>query len=65
MKLFASIHKYDVFIFTWVFNRRVHSALIEFCRYLSKTGDGFLYVLIAAVLYAYEGPSSGCLQAIL
>jgi undecaprenyl-diphosphatase len=65
MKLFASIHKYDVFIFTWVFNRRVHSALIELCRYLSKTGDGLLYVLIAAVLYAYEGPSSGCLQAIL
>ena len=65
MKLFASIHKYDVFIFTWVFNRRVHSALIEFCRYLSKTGDGLFYILIAAVLYAYEGPSSGCLQAIL
>jgi undecaprenyl-diphosphatase len=65
VKLFASIHKYDVFIFTWVFNRRVHSALIEFCRYLSKTGDGLFYVLIAGILYAYEGAGSGCLRAIL
>ena len=65
MKLFASIHKYDVFIFTWVFNRHVHSALIQFCRSLSKTGDGLFYVLIAAILYGYEGASSGCLRAIL
>ena len=65
MKLFASIHKYDVFIFTWVFNRRVHSALTEFCRYISKTGDGLYYVLIALLLYAYEGAGSPCLRAIL
>ncbi len=65
MKLFASIHKYDVFIFTWVFSRRVHSALIEFCRALSKTGDGLFYVFIAVLLYAYEGASSACLRAIL
>jgi undecaprenyl-diphosphatase len=65
VKLFASIHKYDVFIFTWVFSRRAHSALIEFCRYLSKTGDGLFYVLIAAVLYVYEGTDSSCLRAIL
>jgi len=65
VKLFASIHKYDVFIFTWVFNRRVHSALTEFCRYISKTGDGLYYVLIALLLYAYEGAGSACLRAIL
>ena len=40
MKLLYSIHKYDVFMFTWLINARIHSALTRSGRNLSKTGDG-------------------------
>ncbi len=65
MKLLYSIHKYDVFMFTWLINARIYSALTRASRYLSKTGDGQLYVLIAGYLYWLEGPEGLCLKAIL
>ncbi len=65
MKLLYSIHKYDVFMFTWLINARIYSALTKVSRYLSKTGDGQLYVLIAGYLYWLEGPEGFCLKAIL
>ena len=65
MKLLYSIHKYDVFMFTWLINARIYSALTKVSRYLSKTGDGQLYVLIAGYLYWFEGPEGLCLKAIL
>jgi undecaprenyl-diphosphatase len=55
MKLLYSIHKYDVSLFVWLLNTRIHGALTQFSRHLSKTGDGPLYVLIIAVLYGYMG----------
>jgi undecaprenyl-diphosphatase len=39
--------------------------LTKVSRYLSKTGDGQLYVLIAGYLYWLGGPESLCLKAIL
>ena len=65
MKLLYSIHKYDVFMFTWLINARMYSALAKTSRYLSKTGDGQLYVLITGFLYWHEGIESLCLNAIL
>ena len=65
MKLLYSIHKYDVFMFTWLINTRMHSALTEVSRYLSKTGDGSLYVLVAGALFWHEGIESSRLQAVL
>ncbi|ASF47130.1 phosphatase PAP2 family protein [Methylovulum psychrotolerans] len=65
MKLLLSIHKYDVFMFTWLLNAKIHSTLSNISRYLSKTGDGQLYVLIAAVLYFSEGLESPLLRAML
>lgn len=64
MKLLYSIHKYDVFMFTWLINARMHSSLIKACRYISKTGDGPLYAAIGAQLYWIESLSP-FLQAIL
>ncbi len=58
MKLLYSIHKYDVFMFTWLINARIYSALTKASRYLSKTGDGHLYVLVAGYLYWLEGRRS-------
>jgi undecaprenyl-diphosphatase len=65
MKLLYSIHKYDVFMFIWLINTRMHSDLTKISRYLSKTGDGQLYFLIAAILFWIEGIESLSLQAIL
>lgn len=65
MKLLLSIHKYDVFMFTWLINAKIHGTLSTVCRYLSKTGDGQLYSIIIALLYLSEGFKSPFLQAIL
>ena len=65
MKLLYSIHKYDVFMFTWFINTRIHSNLTRASRYLSKTGDGQLYVLVIGTLFWLEGLESRCLQAVL
>ncbi|MFI3187838.1 MAG: phosphatase PAP2 family protein [Methylococcaceae bacterium] len=64
MKLLYSIHKYDVFMFTWLINARMHGTLTRASRYLSKTGDGQLYLLIAGLIYWHEGLSL-FLQALL
>jgi len=65
MKLLYSIHKYDVFMFTWLINARMYSALAKASRYLSKTGDGQLYLVIIGLLYWRSGIESPCLQAVL
>ena len=65
MKLLYSIHKYDVFMFTWLINTRMHSALTKASRYLSKTGDGQLYLIVAGTLYWLEGVESLSLRAVL
>lgn len=65
MKLLLSIHKYDVFMFTWLINAKIHNTLSSVSKYLSKTGDGQLYTLIAGLLYFSEGIESSLLRAIL
>ena len=65
MKLLYSIHRYDVFMFTWLLNHRGHSSLTKISRYLSKTGDGSLYLLIGALLYWQFGLENTLLQTLL
>jgi undecaprenyl-diphosphatase len=65
MKLLYAIHKYDVFFFTWLLNTRSHATLARLSRYLSKTGDGQLYVLIAILLYWHNQFDNPLLQAML
>jgi len=65
MKLLLSIHKYDVFMFTWLINARIHSTLTKISRYLSKTGDGQLYIIVIGLLFYNEGIASPFLRAIL
>jgi undecaprenyl-diphosphatase len=65
MKLLLSIHKYDVSMFTWLVNAKMHASLAQVCRYLSKTADGPLYVIVFAVLCFSEGLNSPILRAIL
>lgn len=63
MKLLYSIHRYDVFMFTWLLNVRINALLTKIARHLSRTADGPLYVLVAAVVYKYQGIESAFLQA--
>ena len=65
MKLLYSIHKCDVFMFTWLINARMHASLTKASRYISKTGDGQLYLVIIGFLYWSEGFKNPFLQAVL
>lgn len=65
MKLINSLHKYDVFIFTCLMDASFYRYLTLFARYISKTGDGFLYVGLAGWLYFFEGIESQFLQTLL
>jgi undecaprenyl-diphosphatase len=65
MKLLYSIHKYDVFMFTWLINARMYSAFTKASRYLSKTGDGQLYLVTIGLLYWRSGIENYCLKAVL
>lgn len=65
MKLLYSIHKCDVFMFTWLLNVRLHQPLTKAARMVSKTGDGPLYVLIFALLAWRWGFDNAFVQAIM
>jgi undecaprenyl-diphosphatase len=65
MKLLYAIHKYDVFMFSWLINASIHNSLTRISRYVSRTGDGELYVLVMALLYWHEGFQNTPLQATL
>jgi undecaprenyl-diphosphatase len=65
MKLIYSIHKYDVFMFTWLNNVSIHATLVRLCRTLSRTGDGLLYVLLAAWLYWDQGGNDPLLKTMI
>lgn len=64
MKLMHSIHKYDVSLFIWLLNSRMHAVLSLICRYISKTGDGHLYLLLIGLLY-YDSTQNVLLKTIL
>jgi undecaprenyl-diphosphatase len=65
MKLLYSIHKYDVFMFTWLMNARLLTLLTKASRYLSKSADGQLYPLVAAILWVNGGLENQIMQVVL
>lgn len=65
MKLLYSIHKYDVSVFIWLANTKAISVMRKVSRYVSKTGDGQLYLLIIGLLYWMQGFDGPLLQAML
>ena len=64
MKLLNSIHKYDVSLFIWLINTRMHGSLTQLSRIWSKTVEGPLYALIISIVYGSQGYSA-YLQGIL
>ncbi len=65
MKLLYAIHKYDVFMFSWLINASIHNTLAKVSRYVSRTGDGEIYLLVLALLYWVDGFQNPLFQAIL
>lgn len=63
MKLIQTIHSCDVFMFNWFMNRKHLEGCARVSRWISKTGDGFLYPVIAACLY-YSEPHAGRLLVV-
>lgn len=57
MKLIATIHQYDVSMFTWFMNRKNLNLFAEISRRISQTGDGYLYALFGAYLLCSTIPS--------
>jgi len=65
MKLIYSLHKYDVFMFTRLMNASFYRYITLLARYISKTGDGLLYLVLGAGLYWQEGLDSLFLHTLL
>lgn len=65
MKLIYSIHQFDVQMFISLNNSAMHAGLVKFCRVISFTGDGLLYVALAGCLYWQQGPADLLLQTLL
>jgi undecaprenyl-diphosphatase len=65
MKLIYSIHHYDVLVFSRLNNSAIHGMLVRSCRLISKSGDGLLYIIVAAWLYLVNGIDDPLLRALL
>lgn len=65
MKLMNSIHQYDIFMFTWLNNVRIHTTLAKSGRYISKTGDGPLYGLLLILIIGYQSYQAPVAVAII
>lgn len=52
-------------MFSWLINASIHNSLTKVSRYVSRTGDGELYVLVMVLLYWHEGLRSQSLHTIL
>ncbi|MDD5036931.1 MAG: phosphatase PAP2 family protein [Methylococcaceae bacterium] len=55
MKFIQTIHHYDVSVFTWVRQRKSRKMLVRCARYISRTGDGPCYLLLAVGLLLSRG----------
>jgi undecaprenyl-diphosphatase len=65
MKLMQTIHGYDVTLFTWVMQRKSQKLLVRCARGVSRTGDGHLYLVLAAALAYAATPDAWLLLSCL
>lgn len=56
MKLLSTIHQCDVSMFTWVMARKHRAFFTEVGRWVSRTGDGYLYLAFAGYLAVHAAP---------
>ncbi|HWO99072.1 MAG TPA: phosphatase PAP2 family protein [Methylococcus sp.] len=46
MKLIDTIQEYDAFMFFWFMNRKHLERCVQISRWISRSGDGYLYLLL-------------------
>jgi len=59
------MHKYDIVMLTCLINAGTYRYLALCARYISRTGDGHLYLLAGVAIYFVEGIQSLFLQTLL
>jgi undecaprenyl-diphosphatase len=64
MKLLYAIHHYDTVVFLRFINMCLYQPLYKLCRWVSKSADGYLYVLIAFGVVWKDGVSNPFVQAL-
>jgi undecaprenyl-diphosphatase len=64
MKLLYAIHHYDTLVFLRFINMCLYRPLYRLCRWVSKSADGYLYVLTAFGVIWRDGISNPFLQAV-
>ena len=50
MSLLETIDQLDIRVSNWIFQSRGHAQLVPICRLLSRTADGWLYVILGLVV---------------
>lgn len=56
--VFKTIQRWDVFAFQRIVSSRLHATMVNAARWTSRTGDGWAYIVIPAVLYLHHGDGS-------
>ncbi len=54
MRLIQSILSYDEMLFFWFLQRRSYAALVAASRWVSRSGDGYWYVLLGFGIYGWD-----------
>jgi len=57
VKIMQTIYAFDVSLFIWVMRRKSQKFLVQGARYVSKTGDGHGYLLLALLLAWSHAPT--------
>jgi len=65
MELLTSLNRLDQQLFTWLFQRGERRVVVPLARTLSRSGDGYLHVLIPALLWSLGSPKSYPVSAVL
>ncbi len=64
MKLISMVQEVDVKLFVRLVQSDCYVVLSIVARYISWTGDGYLYALLGAALFIWQGPDSLLLKAL-
>lgn len=65
MKFMQTIQTYDINLFLWVTQRKSRDALARGARFVSKTGDGHLYLILGLALAWFRQPAESALLTCL
>ena len=65
MEILSLLQKYDLDLFTRVFQQGERRMVIPMARAVSRSGDGYLHVLVPILLLALQLPGIGAFASLL